>query len=306
MEVELLQDDGVTPVENCRQVEVVANVVPATEVGAVASVAVVITNQGAVFVRILGSLRETINISQMGGPIPGVVGIQYLAEISTFFMAFQSPHEGGYRMEVRSLPYPDFYFSSLLTCLEGGQTSLQCVRQADWYSDLSLLWQGDTFSEKIVSPQFDAMLDTNNNHQVHLAVSNHYDTSTAPFVSSMKVSVYLRPGRDSVVRLEGSQLFLQTGDSEEHPDFVLLSANNVGLLITGGEKVKIPLYFCCFYLLLCCRSSPPRSTTKTIPSPSSPGSRSPAGQPADSSVTATGSSQCWRTETIWSSSSTPG
>ena len=224
--------------ENCRQVEVVANVVPATEVGAVASVAVVITNQGAVFVRILGSLRETINISQMGGPIPGVVGIKYLPQISTFFLAFQSPDDVGYRMEVRSLPYPDFYFRSLLGCLEGGQTSLQCVRQADWYSDLHLLWQGDTFSLKIASPQFDAMLDTNNNQQVHLAVSNHYHTSTAPFVSSMKVSVFLRPGKDAVVRLEGNQLFLQTGGSEEQPDFVLLSANNFGLLVTGGEKVR--------------------------------------------------------------------
>ena len=139
-------------------------------------------------------------------------------------------------MEVRSLPYPDIYFRSLLRCLEGGQTSLQCVRQAAWFSDLNTLWQGDQYSVYIDSPQFDAMLDTNN--KVHLAVSNHYHTSTAPFVSCMKVSVLLRPGNDTVVQLEGNQLFVQTGGSEEHPDFVLLPANNLGLLVTGGEKVR--------------------------------------------------------------------
>ena len=239
LEVELLQDDGVTPVENCRQVEVVANVIPATEEAALASLALVITDQGAVFVRIFGSLSETVSMSQMGGPIPGVVGIKYLPQISTFFLAFQSPDDVGYRMEVRSLPYPDFYFRSLLGCLEGGQTSLQCVRQAEWYSDLHLLWQGDIFTEKIVSPQFDAMLDSNNNQQVHLAISNHYHTSTVPYVSSMKASMFLTPGKDAVVRLEDNQLFLQTGGSDEHPDFVLLSANNFVLLITGGEKVDI-------------------------------------------------------------------
>ena len=248
LEVELVQDDGLTPVENCRQVEVVANVVPAIEEGAVASVAVVICDQGAVFVRISGSVRENITISQLGGPIPGMVGIKYLPQISTFFLAFQYPHNGGYRVEVRSLPYPDLYFRSLLSCLEGGQTSLQCARQTDWFSDLHLLWQGDSFSVKIARPQLDAVLDTNNNNKVHLAVSNHYHTSTAPFVSSMQVSVFLRPGKDSVVRLEGNTLFVQTGGSEDDPDFVLLPANNFCLLVTGGEKVVISLYFCCFYL----------------------------------------------------------
>ena len=239
LQLELLQDDGLTPVENCRQLEVVANVVPATVEGAVASVAVVISDQGAVFVRISGSLRETVNMTQMGGPIPGMVGIRYLPQISTFFMAFQSPHEGGYRMEVRSLPYPDLYFRSLLDCLEQGQTSLQCVRQAAWYSDLHLLWQGDSFSVKMDRPHLDAMLDSDNDNKVHLAVSNHYHTSTAPFVSCMKVSVFLRPGNDAVVRLEGNTLFVQTGGSEDQPDFVLLPANNFGLLVTGGEKVEI-------------------------------------------------------------------
>ena len=55
----------------------------------------------------------------------------------------------------------------------------------------------------------------------------------------MKVSVFLRPGNDAVVRLEGNTLFVQTGGSEDQPDFVLLPANNFGLLVTGGEKVEI-------------------------------------------------------------------
>ena len=235
LEVEMVKDDGVTPVENARQVEVVANVIDSSEVGAVASVALVITDQGAVLLRISGSLGEDdINMTQVGEPIPDVIGLKFIPEISTFFVAFQTPYDGGYRMEVRSLPYPDYYFTMLLVCLESGNSTLDCLTAADWYSDLFLVWQGEKFTQIIDTPHFDALLDSINN-KVFLAVSNHFHTSTLPYVSSMKVGVTWSSGVDTAVAIEGNQLLVQVADH----DFVLLSSTHLGLLVTGGDQVSV-------------------------------------------------------------------
>ena len=233
LEVELMQGDGRTPLENARQVEVVANVVNAREVGAAASVGLVIADQGAVLIRISGSLGENnVEMTQVGEPIPHVIGVKFIPEISTFFVAFQTPFDGGYRMKVMSLPYPDYYFVFLLLCLESGSSTVDCLSTADWYSDLYLVWQGETFTEKIERPHFDALLDDNN--RVFLAVSNHFHTSTLSYVSSMRVAVLSwSRGADTAVMVEGNQLLMQVASD----DFVLLSSNHLGLLITGGEKV---------------------------------------------------------------------
>ena len=235
LEVEMVQDNGVTPVEKARKVEVVANVIDSSEVGAVASVALVISDQGAVLLRISGSLGEDdINMTQVGQPIPDVIGLKFIPEISTFFVAFQTPYDGGYRMEVRSLPYPDYYFTMLLVCLDSGNSTLDCLTAADWYSDLFLVWQGEKFTQIIETPHFDALLDSINN-KVFLAVSNHFHTSTLPYVSSMKVAVTWSSGVDTAVAIEGNQLLMQVADH----DFVLLSSTHLGLLVTGGDQVSV-------------------------------------------------------------------
>ena len=163
------------PVTNARSFEVIS----IHKEDSMAFYALIVCDEGLVIVEVDCTLTDSsstssVDATQVGNPIPGMVGVTYVPSSGRILLVQEVSVSGGYQTKVSSHPIPHAFTEASTRAMD----FRNCILAGDTCSLLSkvdLIWQGNQAADKVVNSKMDVLISGD---RVYIAITKNANTAT--------------------------------------------------------------------------------------------------------------------------------